>query len=51
MMAAFGGDLDLAMGDPIEVLHLEKNSIFAWLVWFTSWLNGAGHRSAPLIPD
>lgn len=49
VMAAFGGDLDLALGDPIEVLHLEKNSILAWLVWFTSWLNGAGHRSAPLI--
>ena len=49
VLAAFGGDLDLALGDPIEVLHLGKNSILAWLVWFTSWLNGAGHRSAPLI--
>ena len=48
-MGRFGGDLNLALGDPIEVLHLEKNSVFGLLVWFTSWLNGAGHRSAPLV--
>lgn len=46
--AAFGGNLDLALGEPIELLHLQNNSLLAFIVWFTSWLNGAGHRSAPL---
>lgn len=48
VMAEFGGNLDLALGEPIEVLHLKQHSLLAWLIWFTSWLNAAGHRSAPL---
>jgi hypothetical protein len=48
VMAEFGGNLDLALGEPIEVLHLGENSLLAWLTWFVSWLNGAGRRSASL---
>lgn len=48
VMAEFGGNLDLALGEPVEVLHLGQDSLLSWLAWFLSWLNGAGHRSASL---
>lgn len=43
-----GGDLAPLLGEGIEVFALGKNSLLAWLVWLTSWLNAAGRRSAPL---
>jgi hypothetical protein len=32
----------------MRVLDLGTNALLAWLIWFTSWLKAAGHRSAPL---
>lgn len=43
------GNVDIALGEPVQVLDLGKNALLAWLIWFTSWLKGAGHRSAPLV--
>lgn len=34
--------------NPISFDALEENTLFTWLVWLTSWLKGAGNRSAPL---
>ena len=48
LIASVGEKLDAVLGEPIEVFNLEKNTLLAWLIWVTSWLKGAGHRSAPL---
>jgi len=34
--------------EPYEFLFLNENSLFTWLIWITSWLKGAGIRSALL---
>jgi hypothetical protein len=34
--------------EPAEFLLLKDNSVLVFLTWFTSWLKGAGTRSAPL---
>lgn len=43
-----GGDLDLVLGRQIQGMNLGKNTLLAWLIWLTSWLKAAGHRSAPM---
>jgi hypothetical protein len=43
-----GGDLKGALGEGMDVCALGTNSLLAWIVWITSWLNAAGRRSAPL---
>jgi hypothetical protein len=43
-----GGNLDEAIGDPVQILHLGEHTLLTWLVWLTSWLKAAGHRSAPI---
>lgn len=47
--ARLGGDIEGFLArDPIAAMQLDENTLLTWLVWFTSWLKAAGHRSAPL---
>lgn len=48
LIEATGGNLDVVLGRQIQGMNLGKNTLLAWLIWLTSWLKAAGHRSAPL---
>lgn len=47
-MAETNGNLEGFLSPGFELLKLDSNSIFAWLIWFTSWLQAAGERRAEL---
>jgi len=44
----YNGNINSLLGDGFEVLMMGNNALLAWIVWISSWLNGAGHRIAPL---
>lgn len=48
ILEKFSGKSYLEIFEPYEFMVLNENSLLAWLVWLTSWLKGAGQRSAPL---
>jgi len=48
ILERFPGKSYLEIFEPYEFMVLKENSLLAWLVWLTSWLKGAGPRSAPL---
>lgn len=43
-----GGDIERAIGDPVEVLDMGKYALLLFLIWLGGWLKSAGQRSAPL---
>ncbi|HRH76902.1 MAG TPA: hypothetical protein PK129_06090 [Cellvibrionaceae bacterium] len=47
-LASVGGSVDLVLGAGFEVGELKGNTLLAWLVWYTSWLQAAGERRAAL---
>ena len=54
VVAQSRGDLELAIGEPFEVLELAGNTLLVFFVWLLSWLQGAGPRAgSPLsyLPD
>lgn len=42
------GNEELLLGNGIEVADLGQNALLAFITWYSSWLLGAGSRSAPL---
>lgn len=48
-LEATGGHPDqLLTSEPLQVMDLGSNSLFVFFLYLTSWLKGAGDRSAPL---
>lgn len=48
ILEKYPGKSYLEIFEPIEILVLKDNSLLTFLTWLTSWLKGAGVRSAPL---
>jgi len=42
------GNITVVPDDQVLILSLGNNTLLTWLIWLTSWLKAAGHRSAPL---
>jgi hypothetical protein len=47
VLREYEGDLERAIGEPVEMMELGAHSLFVFLGWITSWLKRAGPRSAP----